>query len=363
MEGESSNGKRPAAEASGVSYLVALVFAGALMIAIVAWVTIRGGADEPLEPILLSTGEWAPYSGEKLVSNGVASAVVTAVLQQIGYKPEFRFMPWSRAEQAALANDTNRGVRATFPYALNPERSANFYFSKPIFNIELSVFFNGERNPAGASINKADDLRRFSIVAISGYRYPVDVERFMSGATSAETNVAAFRQLLTSDKPLVVVEATRVGEDLLRGELATDAAAIQVAPLHFTSPIHLMASKRNPNNSSLIRQFDAALAEMQRSDALAQIEQQTLGAIDEQNTVLLQPLVPTGTIEATTGGEEDESILLPRGTRAVVERWSRNYLEPKRTRPDAAERVRVRILNGPQRGQRLFVDERTIVLP
>jgi polar amino acid transport system substrate-binding protein len=354
---------RPRSQSNAYPQLVGLVLACALILGIVIAVTVGGGADEPLEHILLATGEWAPFSGEKLDSHGVASAVVSAVLREMGYEPEFRFMPWARAEQTALANDTNRGVRATFPYAFTPERAAAFYYSKPIFSIELSIFYNARRNPSAASIAKADDLSKFVIVPISGYRYPPEVEKFVGGGPVVESNLAAFKQLLDSDRSLVVLEATRVGEDILAGWLGTDADAIATAPLHFNTPIHLIASKRNPNNSPFIRQFDEALAHVQRSGTLRQVESQVLESIDAQRTVTLQPLDATSLVEGYVAPSGGNAVLLPRGTRAVVERWSSNYMQPRLAHPNEPERMRVRILNGPQRGQRLYVDERTIVLP
>jgi polar amino acid transport system substrate-binding protein len=330
---------------------------------VVALSLTRGGQEEPLEPILLATGEWSPYSGEGLASHGVAAAVVSAVLQQIGYQPEFRFMPWARAEQAALENDANRGVRATFPYASTPERLASFYYSKPIFSIQLSIFYNARRNPAAGGIRTGVDLTKFSVVPISGYRYPAEVEKALGHMKPAEGTLTAFKQLLDSDQPLVVVEATRVGEDVLSGALALEADAIRTAPLHFDTPIHLIASRRNPNNSSLIRQFDDALDVVKRESGLDQIQSQVLGAIDEQRMVRLQPLQPLTSLEALLEPNGTMRVLLPQGSRAVVERWSTNYLAAKPAGPADAQLVRVRLLNGPHQGRSVYVDERAIVLP
>ena len=75
---------------------VLLVFAG------LAIANLRGGgAAEPLKPLLLLPGEWAPYSVEGLPEKGVASAVVTAVFQQMGYQPQFLFLPRASTERVA----------------------------------------------------------------------------------------------------------------------------------------------------------------------------------------------------------------------------------------------------------------------
>src|SRR5262245_11800168 len=296
VRGSSSRSPAPASNRS--PQVIGLILGCSLiLLAVVVLSLTRGGASEPLEPILLATGEWSPYSGEALASRGVAAAIVSAVFRQMGYEPEFRFMPWARAEQAALDNDANRGVRATFPYASTPERETAFYFSKPIFPIELSVFYNHERNPSGARIATAADLQKFKVVSISGYRYPADAEKALARVPAVDNNLSAFKLLLESSEPLVVVEATRVAEEVLGGPLALDAGRIRTAPLHFTSPIHLIASRRNPNNISLIRRFDETLVAVQRANGLDQIQAEVLSAIDEQRMVRLQPLQPLTSLE------------------------------------------------------------------
>jgi polar amino acid transport system substrate-binding protein len=359
-----SSSRSPALASNRSPQVTGLILGCSLILfAVVVLSLTRGGAQEPLEPILLATGEWSPYSGESLASRGVASAIVSAIFRQMGYEPEFRFMPWARAEQAALDNDANRGVRATFPYASTPERESAFYFSRPVFSIELSVFYNAERNPAGSQIATAADLLKFEVVPISGYRYPAEAEKAVARLPAVDSNLSAFKLLIASSDPLVVVEATRVGEELLGGVLALEAGRIRTAPLRFTSPIHLIASRRNPNNSSLIRRFDETLADVQRANGLDQIQAEVLDAIDEQRMVRLQPLQPLTSLEALLEPQGTMRVMLPQGTRAVVERWSSNFLAATPVGPTTTELVRVRLLNGPHRGRSVFVDERAIVLP
>jgi polar amino acid transport system substrate-binding protein len=316
---------------------------------------------EPLEPILLATGEWAPYSGSALPRNGLASAIVSAVFQRMGYEPRYRFMPWVRTEESTLLNDSNRGVRAAFPYARDEQRGANFYYSDPILTIPLRVFFNAGTNPSGATIAQIGDLQRVKVVPISGYRYAPEVQRFVDARKPVENTAAAFELLLTSPEPLVVIEAPRVAEEALNGDLARSAQRIAHAPLVIPSPIHLIASKRNPNNLGLIRDFNQHLDALRRDGTLDQIEVDLATAMDADRTVRLEPITPGAAIEAFETLASQERVLLPNGTRAVVEKWSNSYLLAA---PGAApaERALVRILNGPQRGRHLYVDSRTIRL-
>jgi polar amino acid transport system substrate-binding protein len=245
----SGSDRSPISRARGYPQIIALILACSLVLAtVVVLGLVGGGKNEPLEPILLATGEWAPYSGEALASYGVASAVVSAVFQQMGYQPQLRFMPWPRTEQVTAENDTKRGVRAAFPYVFTSERDAKFYYSKSILTIELSIFYNVERNSTAGNIKDVGDLSKFVIVPIKGYQYPAEVEKFVGGVPAVENNIAAFKQLLNSEQPLLVVEATRVGEEILGGQLAAEADLIRTSSLlHFNTPIYLIASKRNPN--------------------------------------------------------------------------------------------------------------------
>jgi polar amino acid transport system substrate-binding protein len=354
--------RRAANPAPRPSQGVTFIVASALILLAAVVLTAGIGSDAPLKPIFLATGEWAPYSGRSMPENGTASAIVGAVLRRAGYEPTFQFMPWERAEFAASENDANRGIRATFPYIATPERERAFYYSDPIIEIELSVFYNWERHPQGSAIRRFEDLAEFDVVTVSGYRYPAAVEALIDNTASADDNIAAFTQMIESDRPLVVIEASRVGEELLAGPLAARSAAIRAAPLRFTTPIHLIASRRNPNNLTLIRDFNAALAGMSES-ALEEIESATMAAIDLERMVILQPTDPSASIRAFVEAAGASSVLLPEGTRAVVERWSPAYLEPGNDSTEEAERLRVRVLNGPQRGKQLFVDPRTVVLP
>ena len=354
---------RPDRQPANRSWAPVAALALAFSIILVAAAAFRLGSltsGEPLEPILVATGEWAPYSGRDLPQNGLAAAIVSAVFQRMGFEPRYRFMPWIRTEQAALANDSNRGVRAAFPYALEQQRSAEFYYSAPILTIPLRVFFNLEKNPAAGKIETLQDLKAFTVVPISGYRYGAQLEPLVGTMKAADNVSTALRSLLTSTGPLVVIEAARVADSVLTRDLAPSAHLLRFAPLVIDSPIHLIASKRNPNNLALIRDFDRHLAALQADGSIDQIESEYTSAISAAWTVTLTPFAPGAVIEAFDAASGTGRVLLPNGTRAVVEEWSASYL--KGAVEDAPSRAKVRILNGPQRGRRLYVDERTIVL-
>ena len=91
---------------------------------------------------IVATGEYPPFSGEQLQDEGIASAIVSLGMREIGYDCEIRFMPWPLVDTSAKESSTNQGVRAAFPYVKTAEREKAFYFSEPILEVETSVFYN-----------------------------------------------------------------------------------------------------------------------------------------------------------------------------------------------------------------------------
>ncbi|WP_339058719.1 hypothetical protein WE862_06955 [Aeromonas jandaei] len=73
------------------------------------WCTLLQAA-----PVLLATGEFAPYSGKELAAGGETTRLVTTLLQEAGYQEvKIDYLPWPRGYQLTL----NGLVAATFPYA------------------------------------------------------------------------------------------------------------------------------------------------------------------------------------------------------------------------------------------------------
>jgi len=343
-----------------------MILSVSLIAAAMAFLVTRNDHDnEPLQPILLATGEWAPYSSQNSEQFGIASAIVNSVFQQLGYQPELRFMAWEPAEASARQNQTNDGVRATFPYGANAERARDFYYSDPLLEIEMSLYYNRIRFPQGDALSRMEQLGDFRVLPIQGYRYPADLASHSHpSASAATTNVDAFRQLVNSAQPSLVVEATRVGSELLDGPLAPCRDWIGRAPLTFPSPIHLIASKRNPHNYRLIRDFNRALAQLKQQGAIAAIAQRVLKRSETPHQVLLSPWRSDADLHGWASPQGNEFVLLPRGSRAVVEHWGAPFLQQHPPHPDAPPaRVQVRLLNGPLAGQTYYVDGRSILLP
>ena len=123
------------------------------------------------QPLIMVSGEWPPYTGEHLHQHGEASAIVSHVLRQMGYQPEYRFMPWSLGESLTAQSQRNDAVRGIFPYISTPEREQLFYFSDSVIEVAYGVYFNQQHNPNLGQQANHEDLSNVQILTQSGYEY------------------------------------------------------------------------------------------------------------------------------------------------------------------------------------------------
>lgn len=351
----------------------------AIGIALLLLLTIIFGAtkDQPYSyrPIQLATGEWSPYSGASLPHNGIASAIVTQVFNELGYQPQFKFMPWPSAEQKAASGETDSGIRGAFPYADTHQnighkdsRASKFYFSDSLLSVQMAVFYDRRHNQTGAQITSPADLADQRIILLAGYEYPPSMYQYIDLTTALfrQDNRQAFELLAHSTEPLILIEAIDVGFQLLEQTLPALLADIQAAPLKVELDIRLMLAKRNPNNLALIKRFNQKLAEFYAHDGASEtLITQVKNQIEMDRAVRLIPLNGQTLVMGFEDAVGNRAVWLPSGSKAVVKQWHPHFLRfqsrPFITQPAL---VKVKLLNGPlaARQKALYVNAESIAL-
>jgi len=94
-----------------------------------------GSAYAGAESVVLATGEWPPYTSEKLPEYGFVTKIVTAACNAGGITPEYHFYPWARAEMLADSCE----VFAAFPYVITEEKKKNS--SSPNLSFTVKIIF------------------------------------------------------------------------------------------------------------------------------------------------------------------------------------------------------------------------------
>lgn len=115
---------------------------------------------------IITTGEWAPWTGKNLPGKGLANDAVMEVFKKMGQKVTIKFYPWKRAMSMASNGKKTEGTCCW--NTVNEEREKIFYFTEPIF-INEYYFWSLKNNQF---FNKTiDELRgkEIRIVQLRGY--------------------------------------------------------------------------------------------------------------------------------------------------------------------------------------------------
>ena len=89
------------------------------------------------ESLPLTTGEYPPYTGQKLPGGGVSTVLVKAIFKAAGLaEPKIYWQPWQRGYEAAHAGK----YFATFPYANDPTWEQEFVYSDALHPFRRAFF-------------------------------------------------------------------------------------------------------------------------------------------------------------------------------------------------------------------------------
>jgi polar amino acid transport system substrate-binding protein len=228
----------------------ALLMAGMLCLGLAASDTVK-----------FATGEWEPYTGQKMEGYGMVTEIVAAACSAAGIKAEYEFFPWKRAE----ANVEGGQVFATFPYQQIKEREDKFYFSDVLYTSGMGILMHiGNAKTASFEYSKPEDLKTFRVGIVAGtdaVKFPLQkIGCVPSETQSGDQNM----QKLALDRLDMVIDDKAVLFQSLKNVFGSDPA--KMAQFRFTkvgfgeaSNYRLMVSKTYPGSKELLEKFNAGL--------------------------------------------------------------------------------------------------------
>ena len=228
-------------------------------------------AAEENPPILLVTGEWAPYASEKLEGFGFYTAIVTAVLRDMHREPAYKFYPWKRCELLVQKGD----AFAAFPYSYTEDRAEVYLYSDALANSSIDKLWYDTRRHREMHIESLEDLRRYKVAGIAGYWFLEYFQQHDIPYHYVDTEELAFRKLVAGSLDIIPLDIL-VTKEMLNRLYPEDIKYFGMLdmPEYKTIPLHLLVSKTYPHAEALLQQFNAAFREIVKNGVYAQILQQ-----------------------------------------------------------------------------------------
>lgn len=236
-----------------------LVLAWLLWLVTVAFDPSAVAADASSVVVRLANGEWPPYTGQHLSSQGCDSQVVVEAFALEGIQVQYEFYPWARG----LLFSQNGVVDGAVEWAGTPAQQQTHFVSKGVLSQQQWVFFHRKDAPR-VTWQRLDDLSGRTIGLTIGYAYS-DVFTALRKQQPAMFQEAAndllnFRKLLGGRIDFFPLERV-VGYHLMHKELAPEEQARLTAeskPLAEFTP-HLLLSRAVPENEQRMQLFDRGL--------------------------------------------------------------------------------------------------------
>ncbi|UTH74910.1 ABC transporter substrate-binding protein [Chromobacterium sp. IIBBL 290-4] len=242
------------------------------LIAAIAYAAPRS-AGAAADDVMLSTGDFPPYTSEKLPQGGITSMIVREAFRAAGLpEPRIVFLPWKRGYSETEAGHFAAG----FPYARDAKREQSFLYSEPLHLDKFSYFVRKDNAEAAAGQWQGMRLclplgwtSAYTDADSQAYRWKLERPATLDNCWKMLENGAVD---LVSCNDFVAAYAIR---QLFGAQAPFAAAAIGKDQ---SSALYLIISRKLPDGEALMRQFNAGLAEIKRNGRYRQLLQKAQDA-------------------------------------------------------------------------------------
>ncbi len=216
------------------------------------------------EVVNLSTGEYEPFTSEKLPDGGPLTDIVTRAFAESGYTVKVDFLPWKRGYAEALAGR----IDGTFPYARNAEREKDFVFSESFYTVDRRMYYR-----AGSGVNPEE------LASLQGKQYcsPLGFTIYKELGALVDSKVLSVQSppdLVSCAKMLAVGRADFFVATADVAEVAMDKAGLKVKfldKLFGKNENFLILSKTHPKAREMIAAFNKGVAALKSKGEFGKI--------------------------------------------------------------------------------------------
>lgn len=230
------------------------------------------------EKITFVTGEWEPYSSEKMQNYGIYGELISAICKESGIEYEIKFYPWARAEKMVETGD----AFAAFPYALTEERKSRFDFSDIMTygnNVYLYHAKNTKISEEVKKFTKITDFKKYVFGCANGTFYEEYFEKI--GMKLEKTNGLdlSIKKLQAKRIDFIVDEKMSLVY-LIQKLFLEDAANFKFLDISYGEkmPNGLIVARKYPNSKDLLVKFNSGLKKIKQNGIYYKIEKK-YGAI------------------------------------------------------------------------------------
>ena len=219
------------------------------------------------ETLRLVANTWPPFTDQTLLNNGLATDLVSSVLQRAGYASQYHEVPWARALQG-MQHDRYDVLLSSWFAA---ERQAYGLYSEPYLTNRIRFL---RRTGSTIAFKQLDDLLPYQIAVARGFAYAPAFDNDTRLHKQITNSFATAARMLAAGRVDLTLEDEWVARYYLSHELAELRPALEFLPVPLSeSPLHILVRRKHPQSAQIVRAFNQALQEMRADGSYAAILQ------------------------------------------------------------------------------------------
>lgn len=225
------------------------------------WMFFLISASAGADTLPLVTGEWTPYTSEKLEGYGFITEIVSEVFKEMGVEVEYKFYPWRRCYHLVKTGK----VWGAFPYSYTEERAKEVLFSDSVGESK-TVFFHYQKKK-DYPYETLEDLKPFKLGGIVGYFYEADFKKAGLQVDYAPDELSAIRKLAAGRMELLPLNEL-VGWYHIRKTFPDRQGDFRTLEKPYSvDELKVIISKQYPDAPALLKQFNTHLKNVKTGDS------------------------------------------------------------------------------------------------
>lgn len=346
-----------------------------LVTAVVFLFLVGCSSDEqvkPLKPLHVATGNWQPFVGQNMDHYGPMAEMMTTILVDLHYVPEFKFYDWPIAESHLAAGYPSIG----FPFIKSSAREeSGFRFSEPLVEFDYVLFFYKKHQKQASQIKSLDELMKLKgrIGLIRGYAKLANTPD--DAYTPVASTLAGFNMLRDGSDIDFLLESRVVGMRMLESQAIIDDKDDFMFLGQFSKPGSELRSKLinkvglrimlSPKlNPGILKHINSAIERSGKKTFFNNLRQEMKNPPTKSETAHLvsDNEYPVQGYRNAEGNEVLHE--LPQNNFAMVIKWGGAFGEvsSKSHGTQPLGRTKVKLLNGPYKGKVMWVSNSNIIL-
>ncbi|WP_320169497.1 transporter substrate-binding domain-containing protein [Maridesulfovibrio sp.] len=238
--------------------------------------------------VLVSSGEYAPYTGKDLVHGGFVNHVVEEAFHLVGVNVEFQYYPWARAFHLATIGESQ-----AVSYVYKTKKRENEFFLSDGITGERLVLFTTKGTRLPSDWESLLDLKEYLFGVTRGFSYTDEfwdlVDRGVLKTGVAKSDKQNFMKLIK--KRIDVFPADElVGYTLLRNEFAPGLSdTIRSSEKALAEHIGVLAFTKNKVGERLRDKFNLGLAQLKENGTYEKMYESLLNGYYTVRTDFREP--------------------------------------------------------------------------